>query len=220
MPPLNSNLIQVEAGCTFSMCVSSEGEIFSWGDSGFGQLGHGDKLNRYSPVMIAAISRVTKVSAGRTHSVCVTTGSDLFCWGDSREGKLGLGEAHQISPCKTIPKIVSSLHGLIPIQVAAGHRHTVCLMQDGRVFAWGCGVSGQLGTGTCDQQNYPTELLYTSEWQIMHVSAGANHTLCATNRGKILGCGEWRMGSLGYMGDNTDSSYVVSTLQEVAPGFF
>ena len=37
-------LVQIAAGGKHSLAVSSTGQLFSWGSSQFGQLGHGDKV--------------------------------------------------------------------------------------------------------------------------------------------------------------------------------
>lgn len=38
----NQTVIQVVAGNSHSLCLTSAGEVFSWGDNSYGQLGRGD----------------------------------------------------------------------------------------------------------------------------------------------------------------------------------
>jgi len=41
------------------------------------------------------------------------------------------------------------------LQAAIGTRHTVCVTQDGAVFAFGYGCNGQLGTGDTEGRISP-----------------------------------------------------------------
>ena len=61
-------------------------------------------------------------------------------------------------------------------RIAAGFSHTVVLMDDGTVRAFGDNTYGQLETG---------------EWQnVVYVAAGAYHTLGLTADGRVLSCGD------------------------------
>ena len=48
-------------------------------------------------------------------------------------------------PCATSPVQVSGLTGIVAI--AAGGSHSLALRDNGSVYAWGNGTSGQLGNG-------------------------------------------------------------------------
>jgi hypothetical protein len=57
-----------------------------------------------------------------------------------RYGRLGVGGSPDILP----PSVLGTLRGCPAVQVACGSAHTLALMADGRVFAWG--YNGQVGT--------------------------------------------------------------------------
>jgi len=43
------------------------------------------------------------------------------------------------------------------IAMDTGGAHTCAVLDTGRVYCWGLNTSGQLGDGTLDQRNVPTE---------------------------------------------------------------
>jgi predicted peptidase/alpha-tubulin suppressor-like RCC1 family protein len=75
-------------------------------------------------------------------------------------------------------------------QIAAGNRHNVALLQDGRVFAWGFNVSGQVGngkSGALSDQETPVQVEGLRD--IVQVAAGNNFSLALTADGGVYGWG-------------------------------
>ena len=73
---------QVACGNYHNATVSSNGEVFTWGWGGDGQLGHGDSNDRRVPtkVEIPEGEVVVKVACGSYHTVAVTRTGKLFTW--------------------------------------------------------------------------------------------------------------------------------------------
>merc|ERR1712032_1296126 len=68
-------------------------QVFSSGNSGYGQLGHGDTKEIHELTEIQALSdkMITKVAAGNFHSLALPAdGQTLFAWGKLDQGALGL----------------------------------------------------------------------------------------------------------------------------------
>ena len=84
--------------------VTADGAVWSWGDGGRGQLGHGDLQNQLLPKKIEAFAgqRVVAVSAGDFHSLAITADGAVFTWGAGEDGCLGHGEdlSNQLLPKK------------------------------------------------------------------------------------------------------------------------
>ncbi|XP_074520358.1 alsin isoform X2 [Halichoeres trimaculatus] len=102
-------------------------EVWSWGHSEHGQLGHGDNLARLQPLCIKSLNNkeVVRVAAGAHHSLALTAQSQVFSWGSNSCGQLG----HMESP-STIPRLAKLSEGIRVWDVSAGERHTV-LLADG-----------------------------------------------------------------------------------------
>ncbi|XP_061685689.1 alsin isoform X3 [Syngnathoides biaculeatus] len=106
---------------------SLQTEVWSWGHSEHGQLGHGDNLNRFHPVCIKSLSgkEVVRVAAGAHHSLALTAQSQLFSWGTNSQGQLG----HMEFPT-TVPRLAKLSEGIRVWDVSGGERHTL-LLADG-----------------------------------------------------------------------------------------
>ncbi|GKV03442.1 hypothetical protein SLEP1_g15737 [Rubroshorea leprosula] len=64
------------------------------------------------------------------------------------------------------------------VAVAAGEAHTLALTGDGRVFSWGRGMFGRLGTGSEADELFPVEVKFgNSELKFVAVAAGGYHSL-------------------------------------------
>jgi len=88
---------QIAAGEAHSLALTYNGQVYSWGSSKLGQLGHKDRKSRYLPRMIQYLddesrersSTVRLIGAGAKHSVAVMHNGDLYLWGRPDFGKLG-----------------------------------------------------------------------------------------------------------------------------------
>ena len=71
-----ARVVMVAAGCRHSAASTSEGEVMTWGDGVFGQLGHGDEEDRTRPEKLGREvfggSAVMMVSCGGHHTMAVT----------------------------------------------------------------------------------------------------------------------------------------------------
>ena len=70
------------AAQTTSDCAP--GDLYTFGDNQFGQLGNGETTNRSTPAKIAG--SVASVSLGSGHSVYVTESGDLYTCGFNHDG--------------------------------------------------------------------------------------------------------------------------------------
>ncbi|XP_061632291.1 alsin isoform X1 [Phyllopteryx taeniolatus] len=106
---------------------SLQTEVWSWGRSEHGQLGHGDNLDRFQPLCIKSLNgkEVVRVAAGAHHSLALTAQSQVFSWGSNSLGQLG----HMESP-STVPRLAKLSEGIRVWDVSAGERHTL-LLADG-----------------------------------------------------------------------------------------
>merc|ERR1712166_1370852 len=124
----------------------------------FGQLGVGDEENRDLPTLVTGLLKtkiVVQVAVGAAHTACLTADGLLFVCGYGMHGRLGVGDTES----RVVPTPVrGELQGRKVLQVAAGTSHTVCVTDDGAVFAFGINSSGQLGVGDTETRLVPTLL--------------------------------------------------------------
>ncbi|GKY98833.1 hypothetical protein MPSEU_000839300 [Mayamaea pseudoterrestris] len=83
----------VAAGELHSAVVTSDGDVYTWGDGFCGQLGHADKRPQPSPKQVTngglEDECVAMVTCGGRHTIAVTEEGDVFSWGLGHFGCLG-----------------------------------------------------------------------------------------------------------------------------------
>lgn len=73
------------------------GQVFSWGQNQFGQLGlgmHGPSIS--TPQIIQSLQGIpfAQLSAGGAHSFAITLSGAVFGWGRNKFGQLGLNDTN------------------------------------------------------------------------------------------------------------------------------
>ncbi|OCK74304.1 hypothetical protein K432DRAFT_409973 [Lepidopterella palustris CBS 459.81] len=137
----------IALGQNHSLAVSDEGEIFSWGSNGFGQLGYTlPRSNMKDEEPIQTLPRqifgplkrdaVVGIAASRIHSVVHTTTS-LYTFGKN-EGQLGIvdSDARSLDIQVTPRKIAASLFSSPIASVSAIDGATVCLLENHEVWVF------------------------------------------------------------------------------------
>jgi len=109
--PASTIITTIVCGSNFSMCLSDQGTIFSWGGNERGQLGLGDTQSRFKPEVVKALQGtfITSLTAGWSHVAAVATTElqgglgrdDVYVWGDHQYGQLGVGSEDEAGtfPC-------------------------------------------------------------------------------------------------------------------------
>ena len=88
-------------------------------------------------------------------------------------------------------------------QVAAGANHTLALLSDGRVYAWGSNSHGQLGRGNFGgSSNVPTRVTGLSAGEVHYIAAGGNSSYVIVGN-RLYAWGSNSHGQLGLAFYNT-----------------
>jgi hypothetical protein len=79
------------AGETHALATTSDGQLFSWGYNGYGQLGLGDNgPNQLRPIAVPNLTNVAAIAAGARHSLAIVD-CRVLAWGGNSCGQLGAG---------------------------------------------------------------------------------------------------------------------------------
>ena len=135
----------VEAGDGFSLFLKEDGTVWVSGASAI----NGTAANVTSPVPITAITvPIVKIAAGKDHALALDGTGRVWTWGNNTYGQLGTGnKANRTSPCNPSVAPCQPNIGSV-VGIAGGVRHSLALLADGTVKAWGGNASGELGVGT------------------------------------------------------------------------
>ncbi|KAK3249963.1 hypothetical protein CYMTET_40630 [Cymbomonas tetramitiformis] len=194
-----SRIRQVSAGHNFCMLLSGAGEIVSWGLNAHGELGHGDKTARSTPVVIRALqgTSVAQLSAGGNHAVAVTQHGEMYAWGHNANGQLGLGQTVSYTKPQVVKGDAWRLLFTRPHQVSCGSFHTLLALEDGSVAVWGKGMRGVLGGQSSSDALAPQLVEPLRTHKVVHVAAGAKHCMALTAEGDVYTWGSNEDGALG-----------------------
>jgi hypothetical protein len=93
----------------------------------------------------------------------------------------------------------------VVLQTSYGDSHTVELMGDGSVFAWGSGANGKLGHGDTYDREVRTHVKVLTA--VSQISAGGSHTLFLMSDQTVESVGSGAVGQLGSRHANHDSLF-------------
>ena len=205
--------IGVAASRTFSLALSADGALWSWGCGGPGVLGHGDEDDQWQPKKVEAFAgqRVVAVSAAAYHGLALTANGAVWSWGDGWRGKLGHGdEEDQLLPTK-----IEAFAGQRVVAVSAGGHHTLAITADGSVWSWGYGSFGKLGHGDEQDQLLPKKIEAFAGQRVVAVSAGETHNLAITADGAVW---SWGYGGFGQLGHGDEQNQLLPKTVEAFAG--
>lgn len=142
-------------------------EVYSWGEGGSGQLGHGETVSKKSPGKIQALAgkgilythNATPISCGLVHAGVVNSFGEAFTWGSnfffqvghehSGGGVMMALDEREPSPGSLKPALPK---GFTSKSIACGGWHNLLLGDlhtkkglQRTIFVWGNGGQGQLG---------------------------------------------------------------------------
>eukprot|EP01101_Sappina_pedata_P012161 TRINITY_DN8304_c0_g1_i1.p1 TRINITY_DN8304_c0_g1~~TRINITY_DN8304_c0_g1_i1.p1 ORF type:complete len:748 (-),score=160.17 TRINITY_DN8304_c0_g1_i1:83-2326(-) len=140
---LTKRIAAVSAGYSFTLCATTEGEVFSWGFNDKGQLGLGHRFNQDKPQLVRALGKamIIQVSSGTQHSLALSSDGVCFSWGLGVLGQLG----HSSSKNTTLPGCIESIKSTRMVKIACGSFHSLALSDRGVVYGWGNSEYGQQG---------------------------------------------------------------------------
>ena len=158
------------------------------------------------PKAAATTVRSFKNSAGTTASneatlTVATSRSSAVAWGSNIYRQLGDGFKETSS---SVPVIVSGLQFVTA--VSAGGRHSLALLADGTVVAWGADGVGQLGDDSTTESAVPVAVQGLSG--VTAISAGSNHSLALLANGTVMAWGSNETGQLGIGSGSIEDSTV------------
>ena len=151
---MGADTVAVAGGHAHVLFLKADGTVYGTGKNGDGQLGDGSQSVRLAPVQLTLLgSDNSAITAGVCHSAFMKSDGRVFAVGCNSVGQLGDGT----QTLRTSPVQVVAM-GSDTKAVSAGGYHTVYLKADGRVFASGQNMYGQLGDETTTQRSTPVEM--------------------------------------------------------------
>ncbi|RIA79022.1 regulator of chromosome condensation 1/beta-lactamase-inhibitor protein II, partial [Glomus cerebriforme] len=146
MPFKNLTIVDVAAGEDHALALTSEGDVYAWGNGEAHRLGRKFSERRSLKPFNLGLKHIVRLYAGSYHNFAIDKNGQAWVFGYNNMGQCGLGASKQA----IIPPERHSFFNEIYQKVeefAAGQHHTLARMQDGRIYSFGRSDYGQLGLG-------------------------------------------------------------------------
>jgi len=194
---------QISAGGTSSadsfVLARTDKTVKSWGAGRTGQLGNGGNTNQTVPTTVPRLTNIKDVAAGGKHGLALDTSGQVYSWGDNAYGQLG---NNRTGDSRTVPDRVQGMPKVK--QISAGCDFSLALLENGKVYAWGRGIHGQLGNGSRATSSVPRQVQGLEN--IVEIDAGCYHALALTADDTVK---SWGYNLYGQLGNSSTKSSTV-----------
>jgi alpha-tubulin suppressor-like RCC1 family protein len=203
--------VSIAAGDLFSLVALENGDVYSFGNNWYGELGHEVVNDCTSPQpdsvipqrMLGLPGSARWVSAGHAHSLVLLESGDVYGAGWNGSGPLGQGTSTErvCAPVKVL-----GLPGRA-MAIAAAELHSLVALENGDVYAFGENYHGQLGLDDTEDRLSPVKVPGLPG-PARAVAGGQGHSLFLLQSGEVYACGLNASGQLG-QGDTANHHTVV-----------
>ena len=116
-------------------------------------VGNGSTTSSDIPVVVSLPTGVTPTSVSAAQGSAYAIGSDgnVYAWGTNVYGNLGDGSTSD----SDTPVVVSLPSGVTAKAVSGGYESAYVIGSDGKLYAWGDNVYGELGNGSTSVERTP-----------------------------------------------------------------
>ncbi|XP_017138352.1 probable E3 ubiquitin-protein ligase HERC2 [Drosophila miranda] len=190
--------VAVNSGGKHCLALTTEGEVYAWGEGEDGKLGHGNRMSYDRPKLVEHLNgmNVADIACGSAHSAAITASGHVLTWGKGRYGRLGHGDSED----QLRPQLVEALLGYRAIDIAcgSGDAQTLCITDDDNVWSWGDGDYGKLGRGGSDGCKLPYKIESLAGLGVIKVECGSQFSVALTKSGAVYTWGKGDFHRLGH----------------------
>lgn len=187
------NIAAVAAGKRFSLALSKDGSVYSFGLNDKGQLGYAleDSSIEFSttPKAIETLNStsIAKISAGYESAIAVDNNGQTYLWGSTKNCVLGIvpNNPYKLPFCHADDKLES------PIMAAAmSANHTALLRNDGKIGFFGYNQYGQYGNDTkAEDPAHVYKVIDISALNVTSIAVSDFQTVLLGSDGKVYTAG-------------------------------
>jgi alpha-tubulin suppressor-like RCC1 family protein len=204
------NITQVVAGESFSLALDDNGEVYSFGDNSYGELGLGDNKVRYSPTFISSLqgTKIIQIAVRGSNNVGLALAQDgvLYAWGWIKDVTQNTPAPLDSNAGMSITEISSgggdtlifdnnklyvwSFNGFVGVGISnqdffvkgsSGSAHMHAMTEYGNLYSWGDNSYGQLGLNTTQSSSdHPIFMSFFEGVNIHLLEAGGSHSFAVS----------------------------------------
>jgi alpha-tubulin suppressor-like RCC1 family protein len=178
----------------------SNGTLLACGANGYGDLGTGTKSadKTAGPVNVTGLpsENIKSVTTSWRNSGVLMSDGTYYDWGFGVNGQIGNGK----SKSTDVPSLINLPQTVSQVSLGGSYYNngqTIALLSDGSVWMWGNNTEGQLGNGSTQNSNVPTQVSVPEGVNFVFVNSGGASTFAIDNTGNAWSWGQNNYGQLG-----------------------
>ena len=203
-----------------SAILTADGELFTWGDNNYGQLGVKQDSKKVKsadePTLVSYFKenniKVVDLALGKHHTLALDDKGRVFSWGRGIMSRVmgisilfpsALALGHPKLQNLSSPKPIAKFRGLPIGQISTGNHFALALAQDGDLHVWGRGEFGVLGFENREEKE-PVPNPYINDFVkgrpgvgIKKIESCSDFSSVLLTDGTVLGFGNNDQGNLG-----------------------
>ena len=192
---VNDKNTKTELGSKFTVGLTADGNVWTWGSNTFGELGtNSSKPYEDEPKHVTTISNIKDISVGYYHAVALDEDGHVWTWGLNNNGQLGNGNTTNSKE----PVEIQNLSNIVKIN--AYKYITTAIDENGNVYAWGEGYGNTPKKIYENILDISEDVMITSDRRIMkldgtlihnvknvvNVSSSENEILAILDNGQVV----------------------------------
>jgi alpha-tubulin suppressor-like RCC1 family protein len=216
----------IAAGSAHALALRADGTVWAWGANFNGQLGNNDNSlpnSQSTPVQVTdaagtgVLTGIVAIAAGGNHSMALRGDGTIWEWGANGNGELGNNDPSHTIQQKPVQVTGIGGSGFLTnvVAIAAGRYHSLAILDDGQVLAWGynggAGGGGQLGiddTFTISHEDAPVHVHGVGGSGTLGgasaIGAGNYYSMALLSDGTVV---TWGENDAGQLGNNTSNQF-------------
>jgi alpha-tubulin suppressor-like RCC1 family protein len=184
------NITAIAAGKRFSLALSEDGTVYSFGLNNKGQLGYastdGSAEFSATPTKIKALNGISiaQITAGYESAIAIAQDGQAYLWGSTKNYLLGVYETSNPLP----PTLMTQTTSVI--SAALTNTYSAFLLENGTVGFMGSNAYGQYGNGDASENATTVfKVTDTSALNIKDIAVSDQQTVLLGTNGKVYTAG-------------------------------
>nr|AKN21711.1 NEK8-2 [Schmidtea mediterranea] len=193
--PSKIRIKQICSGENHTIVLTTDRTVFTWGSNEFGQLGHGDLVDRKKPELVSSLTQksLIRIACGNDFSIFGPENGIIMTCGSGISGSLGHGDFKDVLK----PRLIESLLTIDVVCISATNSHVVVVSSEDVIYGWGSNKNGQLGLDSLNLYCSPQVITFKEHVLVKNAFTSEDATMLLTETGGLLASGNNNGNKLG-----------------------